>query len=646
MEEVRIGSHLLQPNRQLLLDGEHVHLGPRALSLLTILAQADGEIVTKDELMDAVWPDVTVEENALQVHMTSVRKALGQDAHLLHTLRGIGYQLETGNGSFRNVVTEGSSAPARPVQAGGQPQSWRPTLAIVVGGLLALIAAVIFFDPFGSSPPGRQAPTTLAVMPLNVSGNAEWQQRSDALTASLTSNLSQVPNISFASITAARSLTDEGLSPAEIGARLNVDHFIEGDVQATGNRLVGLIRLIDVSTGRAIWSGEITGEQKYPDEFEALLLNKISGVLIALHKIAGGDIEIPTDIDPRAYEAYLDGLARLTVRRPEDYPPALRQMQIAASIEPDFAAAHAGIAYTLAVATNGNFMTVPREQYLAMQEAANRRALELDPENHMAMLAAASVELGAHGKIAQSLETTERLLERRPNDGQTHLLRSIALWSAGDLEDAATHMDRAMTADPFNYQLEYYRRALMTAAGDYPGVKISAQACRVDCWAAAHQWWAALLRIGTKADYVADIDAIGEIYDDDRSYPTGEATKPQSLKSHAQYMLYGTENRFMEGFYDTGYSYGLTDWTLLIFQYGYADAGFGIAMRNIEAWPVGYVLKFFHAGRLDVPEEIRADPRYHAIFDIPRFKALADYRRARGMTDGLPVFPVKAYVEE
>mgnify|MGYP003484662419 FL=1 len=93
MNEVRLGTRRLQPHRQLLADGERLHLGKRALDILSVLAEANGGIVTKDELLNAVWPGVFVEENALQVHIVALRKALGPDAGRLRTIRGVGYTL-------------------------------------------------------------------------------------------------------------------------------------------------------------------------------------------------------------------------------------------------------------------------------------------------------------------------------------------------------------------------------------------------------------------------------------------------------------------------------------------------------------------------------------------------------------------------
>ena len=89
-----IGHLLLQPRRQL-LDGNHrLPLGSKALALISLLAERGGELVTKDELMDGVWPRMIVEENVIQVHVAALRKLLGRAADRLVTVRGVGYRLD------------------------------------------------------------------------------------------------------------------------------------------------------------------------------------------------------------------------------------------------------------------------------------------------------------------------------------------------------------------------------------------------------------------------------------------------------------------------------------------------------------------------------------------------------------------------
>src|SRR5262245_63912558 len=96
-DEVAFGSfrlHLVQ--RQLTHDGTPVQLGSRALGILCALASAKGEVVTKDELMARVWPGVVVEDNAIQVHVSALRKALEEERSgqsYVITAPGRGYRL-------------------------------------------------------------------------------------------------------------------------------------------------------------------------------------------------------------------------------------------------------------------------------------------------------------------------------------------------------------------------------------------------------------------------------------------------------------------------------------------------------------------------------------------------------------------------
>jgi DNA-binding winged helix-turn-helix (wHTH) protein len=89
--DVCFGRFLLQPAEQrLLVDGTAATLGPRAFDLLVALVERAGQLVSKAELLDRVWPGVIVEENNLQVQVSALRKILGPDA--IATIPGRGYR--------------------------------------------------------------------------------------------------------------------------------------------------------------------------------------------------------------------------------------------------------------------------------------------------------------------------------------------------------------------------------------------------------------------------------------------------------------------------------------------------------------------------------------------------------------------------
>jgi DNA-binding winged helix-turn-helix (wHTH) protein len=79
--------------RELQVDGTAVPLGTRAFDIARLLVEAQGRLVTKDEIMRRVWPDTIVEENSLQVAVSSLRKALGPRRSAIRTVSGRGYQI-------------------------------------------------------------------------------------------------------------------------------------------------------------------------------------------------------------------------------------------------------------------------------------------------------------------------------------------------------------------------------------------------------------------------------------------------------------------------------------------------------------------------------------------------------------------------
>src|SRR4029078_7439093 len=89
----RVGRFTLQPFHKLLDSGQLIPIKPKALAILSGLAEADGALVAKNDLMAAVWQNLVVEDNALQAHIASLRKILGAEADLLCTVHGYGYRL-------------------------------------------------------------------------------------------------------------------------------------------------------------------------------------------------------------------------------------------------------------------------------------------------------------------------------------------------------------------------------------------------------------------------------------------------------------------------------------------------------------------------------------------------------------------------
>ena len=90
---IRFGRfRVLLRQRQLIADGVPIELGTRAFDVLLVLLEADGSLVTKDELLGRVWPGIVVSEHNLKVQVFALRKALGADRDVIRTEFGRGYR--------------------------------------------------------------------------------------------------------------------------------------------------------------------------------------------------------------------------------------------------------------------------------------------------------------------------------------------------------------------------------------------------------------------------------------------------------------------------------------------------------------------------------------------------------------------------
>jgi DNA-binding winged helix-turn-helix (wHTH) protein len=123
---------VLLRQRQLLADGVPVELGTRTLDLLLALLESDGSLVTKEELISRVWPNVVVSEENLKVQVSALRKVLGADRDVIRTEFGRGYRFTAVLRS--NVASDTWQCPTQAKLRSGRtffPHSCRQSLRIV-----------------------------------------------------------------------------------------------------------------------------------------------------------------------------------------------------------------------------------------------------------------------------------------------------------------------------------------------------------------------------------------------------------------------------------------------------------------------------------------------------------------------------------
>lgn len=452
MTEVRIGNFVLHPHRQLLAGGERVQLGKRALDILSILAEAEGRIVTKDELLETVWPGIVVEENALQVHVVALRKALGPEADRLETIRGIGYRLETDD--IAEAAAETGTPDADRAKSPVTPRAGVSRRVVLSGAGLGVAALGGGWALWNSGRLGSAGTNSVAVLPFkNLSGDAEQGYFSDGLAEELRATLSLNRRLEVAARTSSDVFRDSGETIGAIARKLRVASVLEGSVRRSHEGLRVTARLVDGATGFESWSqifdrpaeDVIAVQREIAAQVADALTSTILGDDAASAERIGGTS------NSRAFDAYLLGSALYERAESEATDrQALAAFERALEIDPSYAAAHAARSRVLTVIGSSYESEGLRAYYGQAMDAA-RKAIELAPEMAEGHAALGLVLANGRLDIAAAREPYQRSFDL--GYGNANILRGFADFAGhvGRFEEARAAIARAERLDPLNF---------------------------------------------------------------------------------------------------------------------------------------------------------------------------------------------------
>lgn len=408
------GSFRLDPvERSLTQGGRPIALTPKALDTLVVLVERHGHLVTKNDLLRAVWPDAFVEENNLAQHISALRRALGDgpDGPFIETVPKRGYR-------FIGAVIEEQPDPAVPAPrsplsgvasadvstapaAGPSPKPptssvgrWAPAalltiLTVVVGGGLVRQGSSIPASAAGA--PGGV--TRIAVLPFSNLGSPGDEAFVAGLTEEVASRLASLQQLAVPSSTTIAGYDRAGKTVREVGTDLGVQYIVEGSVRwgddGRDRRVRVTPRLVRVADDTTVWT------QLYDTPLVDLLgvqtdvANQITTALqVAIDARERRALSARPTEDSEAYLAYLGGLAFAQQGASDTASNALARdsMQRAVARDPRFALAWSWLARVLAWQyRNGS---VRSAETRAAAEQAARTALELAPglpEAHLGM---------------------------------------------------------------------------------------------------------------------------------------------------------------------------------------------------------------------------------------------------------------------
>ncbi len=206
--------------RELRRGGEPVNLAPKAFDLLAFLVEQRGRVVSKDDLLQAVWGGRIVSESALTTRINAVRRALGDDGTAQRLIR-------TFNRKGVRFIGEVKELPDPPAPAASAPAADKPSLAVL---------------PFE-----------------NLTGDPEQEYFVDGMVEEITTAIARFPWLFVIARNSSFTYKGRAVDVKQVARELGVRYVLEGSVRKAGNRVRIAGQLIDATTGAHIWADRFDG---------------------------------------------------------------------------------------------------------------------------------------------------------------------------------------------------------------------------------------------------------------------------------------------------------------------------------------------------------------------------------------------------
>ena len=507
--QLQVGEWRVDPSSNALQRGpEAVRLEPKAMDLLVLLAERAGKVVSREELLSAVWPGVVVGDEVLTQAVIKLRKALGdtpRKPEYIETISKRGYRLIAAVDRAGDLRA-GELAEAAAVHPAPGPRDWRMAAAAALVVFAAGLA--VWFAQRGgdtdTAAPDATAETLRAasrpmvvIRPFSAVGDdPQAALIAQGLTSDLATDLSKVSGLWVAVEGALADLAGRRLATETAPAQ----YVLSGTVQRADDRLRVQVHLAEAATGRTLWSERM--ERSSNDLFavqDEIARNLLAVLPVKVNEAESSRLARRYTRNLQAYELFLRAQSAVLVRREAENDLAREMYLKAIELDPTFARAYAGLALTHA--------TDHRNRWVKDGAAAIARALELAntarsidpdlPETYwvLAYVHVSRKELSealqqlraalrlnpsyadAHaftggiktylGQPAETLPSLRTAMRLNPDAGSLYfMLLGRAYYFLGDLDQARLNLSHALSRNAASLESRVYLAAVLARLGE------------------------------------------------------------------------------------------------------------------------------------------------------------------------------------
>jgi transcriptional activator of cad operon len=274
---LRVGEWCVNPlANEISRGGETARLEARTMRLLQCLAEHAGEVVSIDDLLSEVWPDVSVSPDSVYQAVTSLRRILGDDPRkpsYIATVPRMGYRMVARVSPWPENTADTPSGLAGELRASEVP---RPSpirtpaarriafYVWVAASVLGLVFVVVIVSrtrdkALSNNPAGTalaaQTQRSVAVLPfLDLTEGMKEGEFADGMTEELIDKLSEIPGVRIPGATSSFYYKDKQIPVADVAKALGVAYVLDGSIRKSGTRLRVAARLVRADSGYVVWS--------------------------------------------------------------------------------------------------------------------------------------------------------------------------------------------------------------------------------------------------------------------------------------------------------------------------------------------------------------------------------------------------------
>ena len=445
---------------------EDIHLTPKAFEVLYTLLIQHGQLVTKEQLLATVWPDVIVSDSAMSACIRELRQALGDEAkapRYIETVHRRGYRfcaavtvrkapLSTSFVDDETTATRKSStAKALRFRLNRHRVLAMTVVMVIVIGLLLRI-----FFPEQSSPSFETnlayplpAEPSIAVLPFdNMSSDPDQDYFADGITEDIITDLSQLRGLFVIDRHSTFTYKNKAVDARQVSQELGIRYILEGSVRKAGNRLRVTAQLIDALTGDHIWAKRY--DRTLADIFalqDDIRSNIVASLDIELSEGEQSKTWRSTTNNPKAYTLFLQARELYLRFEKEAIHKAAKLFEQTIELDTQFAAAYAMLGWCYETLPLWAESPEQRKTYQDQAHVYAQRALALNESLPIAHSLLAALYT-AEGKADLAYQEGRRAVELNPNSAKSLAVLSVYATNVGHSKEALAAIEKAMRINP------------------------------------------------------------------------------------------------------------------------------------------------------------------------------------------------------